>query len=528
VKITMKRQLIAVACATLLACVSPAQQEYVVETTDGRLRGQVQDDVVAFRGIPFAAPPVGELRWRAPQPPAAWDGIRDALEFGPGCPQGLMPGWDSETLVLAEDCLYLNVWAPSERGEELLPVMFWIHGGGFVNGRSSDPIIDGTALARNGVLVVSVNYRLGRFGFFAHPALTAEDADDGCLGNYGILDQIAALAWVRDNIEAFGGDPEQVTIFGNSAGGVSVHCLMTSPLARGLFARAIAQSGCGRSNAILPFPRLMAVDGRPSAESEGLAFAARHGIEGDGAEALAALRSLPAIDIVDGLNMHNQGSQGSSGPIVDGTVIRASTEDAYREGTQAPVPLIVGGTDADGFYPFFGGSRDQVFAPFGELRAEAEALYDPEGSGELRRYGTHADADLLFLEPARNVARQHAAHGHPAWVYRFSYVPESLRDSRIGAWHSTEIASLFDSHRFKFGQEPTKSDLQAATRFLAYWLAFARTGRPAPEGLPEWPRFDADDDVLLDFQSDVPVARPDPARDRLDLAEGVAATRGGD
>jgi len=530
----MKRELVTIAIVTLLANVSAALQEHVVvETTYGRLRGQVQDDVVAFLGIPFAAPPVGELRWRAPEPPATWDGIRDALEFGPACPQGLMPGMDSESLVLAEDCLYLNVWAPRERGEELLPVLFWIHGGGFVNGRSSDPTLDGTALARNDVLVVSVNYRLGRFGFFAHPALTAEDAADGRLGNYGILDQIAALAWVRDNVEGFGGDPEQVTIFGNSAGGVSVHCLMISPLATGLFARAIAQSGCGRINDILPFPRLTAAPGRPSAESEGLAWAARHGIEGAGvdggwAEALAALRALPATAVVDGLHMGTQRSQGSSGPIVDGNVIPAPTEEAYLDGIQAPVPLIVGGSDADGFYPFFGGNPDQVFAPFGELRAEAEALYDPDGSGELRRYGTYADGDLLFLEPARNVARQHAGHGHPTWLYRFSYVPESLRESRIGAWHSSDVAFVFDTHRLKFGQEPTENDLLAATRFRAYWLAFARTGRPAPEGLPAWPHFDADEDVLLDFQPEGPVARPDPARDRLDLAEEVADNRRGD
>jgi para-nitrobenzyl esterase len=496
----MRRKLTAVLLAALLALAPSAlREDAVVETTNGRLRGQIQDDVVAFL-------------------------VRDALEFGPSCPQGLMPGMDSENLVLAEDCLYLNVWTPRERGEELLPVLFWIHGGGFVNGGSSDPIANGAALAGNGVLVVSGNYRLGRFGFFAHPALTAEDADDGRLYNYGILDQIAALEWVRDNIEDFGGNPEQVTIFGNSSGGSSVLGLMISPLATGFFARAIAQSSFASPRNARVGPGTE----RLLAESLGLAFAARHGIEGNGAEALAALRSLPATDVVDGLHMGTQRSQGGSGPIVDGHVIPVPMWDAYLDGIQAPVPLIVGGNDADGFYPFFGGTRDQLFAGFGELRPEAEALYDPAGSGELHRYGTYVGADLMFLEPARNLARLHAAHGHPTWVYRFSYVPESLRESRIGAWHASEVPFLFDTHRIEFSQEPTENDSLAADRFRAYWLAFARTGRPAPEGLPMWPRFDADEDVLLDFLPAGPVARPDPARDRLDLAERVAESGRGD
>lgn len=211
-------------------------------------------------------------------------------------------------------------------------------------------------------------------------------------------------------------------------------------------------------------------------------------------------------------------AQPFTGPIVDGIVLPAPPEDAYAEGLDAAVPLIVGANDADGFYPFFRGTREQVFAPFGELREEAEALYDPDGEGGLRTAGTYGSADVLFLEPARNLARLHARH-HPTWEYRFSTVPEALRDSRIGAWHASERPFLFASLELGFGVEPTENDVRAGEVLRAYWLAFARTGRPAPEGLPEWPRFDAEEDALLDFLPEGPVARPDPARARLDFAE---------
>ena len=507
---------------------STAQQSGpVVETATGQVRGAIDGDVASFKGIPFAAPPIGDLRWRAPQPVEPWDGVREATEFGAHCPQA--PFFNQGTFGADpdEDCLYLNIWAPSEHNaENLLPVMFWIHGGGFVNGGTADPLSDGSKLAREGVVLVSANYRLGRFGFFAHPALTDENADDGRLGNYAIMDQIAALGWVRDNISAFGGDPDRVTIFGNSAGGSSVHCLMTAPLAHGLFAGAISQSGLGRSDEDgFPFRPLAAAFNTQSAEAEGLQFATKHGIEGDGPEALAALRALPAEEVVSGLHMGTRRSDAFGGPIVDGKVLPSSIEDAYANGRQARVPLIVGGNDADGFYPWGGGSRDQVFAQFGELRPEAEALYDPEGDEDLQRYGTYANADLLFLEPARNLARKHSATDYPTWVYRFSYVPESLREARIGAWHASECAFIFDTLTLSFAQEPTESDTLAASQLRSYWLAFARTGVPSPEGLPKWPRYDLDSDVLIDFQFKGPVIGPDPARERLDLAEAVAEDR---
>src|SRR6516225_7634296 len=247
-----------------------------VTIESGKLRGSSTDGVVSFKGIPFAAPPVGQLRWRAPQPVAPWSGVREATSFQSDCMQVPFPS-DAAPLGTkpAEDCLYLNVWKPDAATTDKLPVMVWIYGGGFVNGGSSPAVYDGSQFAKKGVVFVSFNYRLGRFGFFAHPALTRENAD-GLLGNYGFLDQIAALQWVQKNILAFGGDPGNVTIFGESAGGFSVHMLMGSPLAQGLFHKAIIESGGGRAN--LGGPRFLSTSlpgGPASAESYGIAFAKR-------------------------------------------------------------------------------------------------------------------------------------------------------------------------------------------------------------------------------------------------------------
>lgn len=506
----------------LTSVASAAQKPAVVETTSGKLRGAIEDGVASFKGIPFTAPPVGEHRWRAPQHVEAWEDVRDATEFGPSCPQL----WEGQTSG-AEDCLYLNVWAPAEVGDELLPVMFWIHGGGLTNGATDRPHLNGSGFVRQGMVFVSTSYRLGRFGFFAHPALTVENADDGRLGNYGIMDQIAALEWVRDNIAAFGGDPESVTIFGMSAGGVSVHHLMTAPLARDLFHRAISESGVGRSDCpVVPNLPLTAPEGEVSGESVGLRFAAQHGIEGEGPETLRALRALPATDIVGDLNMLTRFSQpDAANPMADGVVLPAHFEELYAAGKESPIPLIIGATDADGFYDVMGEPREQVLAQFGELRAEAEALYDPTGNTSLDRIGTLASADLLFLEPARHIARLHSEKGHPTYVYRFSYVLDAHRDNQVGAKHSQEVPFIFGTLTERFGVTPTENDRRVSEQIQDYWIAFARTGVPWPEGLPKWPRYDLESDVLIDFRLEGPVVGPDPARERLDLAEAVTVSR---
>jgi len=506
----------------LLASVGlAAQQGPVVQTSAGRVQGAVDDGVASFKGIPYAKPPVGELRWRAPQPPKAWDEVRDATEFGPACPQV----WEGRTFG-SEDCLYLNVWSPADPHDEPRPVLFWIHGGGYTNGATDEPALDGSGFARHGVIFVSAAYRLGRFGFFAHPALTAENANGGRLGNYAIMDQIAALEWVRDNIAAFGGDPENVTIGGMSAGGVSVHHLMTSPLARKLFHRAISESGGGRSDGfVLPTVPLKAPEGALSGEMAGSQFAASHGIEGEGPEALRALRGLPASDILGGLNMMTAFSQLFVTSMADGTVLLAPYEELYAAGKESPVPLIVGANDADGFHQGLGRTREQVLGQFGSLRAEAETLYDPTESTSLDRIRALAAADLMFLEPARHVARLHASNGHPTYGYRFSYVLEAFRGRQLGAMHSQEEPFVLGTLLERFGVTPTETDRRVSRQIQSYWLEFVRTGVPAPEGLPEWPRYDSEVDEIIDFQLEGPVIGPDPARDRLDLVEAVANDR---
>ena len=288
----------------------------VVHSDDGALRGQVNGDVAAFKGIPFARPPVGALRWRPPQRPVPWHGVRKAAAYGADCMQVPFPG-DAAPLGVtpAEDCLYLNVWTPAHFKGRNLPVMVWIYGGGFVNGGSSPPEYDGSAFARDGVVLVSFNYRLGNFGFFAHPALSAEQAG-GPLGNYGYMDQIAALRWVQRNVVAFGGDPRNVTVFGESAGGISVNALLTSPLAAGLFQKAVIESGAGRAG--LPAKPLSGA--ADSAEATGVALARSFGIEGRDAAALAKLRAIPAKMLLGNLNMATMGSNHNyvGGPIADG------------------------------------------------------------------------------------------------------------------------------------------------------------------------------------------------------------------
>lgn len=303
----------------------------------GRVRGVDDGQVAAFKGIPFAAPPVGDLRWRAPQPVPPWRDVLDASTFMADCAQAPFPSDAAPSgVAAAEDCLGINVWKPSSPASDTpLPVLVWIYGGGFVNGGSSPAIYDGSAFARRGVILVSFNYRLGRFGFFAHPALTAEARALGePVGNYAYLDQIAALKWVRDNIAAFGGNPGNVTLFGESAGGGSVMQLLATPAAAGLFQRASALSGSGRGSLLgaRPLSRASA-DGRPSAEAVGLAFARQNGIEGEGGEALAALRALPTETVVDGLNMATMGRAGETytgGPVLDGSIVDLSPQQALE------------------------------------------------------------------------------------------------------------------------------------------------------------------------------------------------------
>lgn len=498
----------------------------------GVLQGSSALDVTAFKGIPYAAPPTGDNRWRAPQPVLPWRGVRQATAFAPDCMQRPDPS-DAAPLGVtpAEDCLYLNVWAPSEaipdpqadRAPTHHPVLVWIHGGGYVNGGTSAPVYDGSAFARDGVILVSINYRLGRFGFFAHPALSHEQQQGQTPpGNYAIMDQLAALNWVQRNINAFGGDAGNVTIMGESAGGASVLDLTGIPTARGLFERAVVMSGGGRA-LMGPMPPLAGdTPEHPSAETIGENFARRHGIEGQDETALRALRHLPAEQVVDGLNMQTLMSPQPGprtwvgGPIRDGRLVSGEPERIYQSGLQQQVPMMIGTTDADlGFSA--ADSMNALFAPFGEDADQARALYDPEGSDDVQKVGQRVGMDRMMTESARFIADQVATSGEPVWRYLFSHVALEARDQWPGAVHASELPYLFRTLDSRF-EQLDDSDRATAWQLHRYVVNFARSGNPNGGGAPTWPLHTPLSNLMMDFTQDQgPVARQDPWQARLDL-----------
>jgi para-nitrobenzyl esterase len=494
----------------------------VVQLDSGRVKGVTVNGITSFKGIPYAAPPVGPLRWRAPQPVAPWSGVREAASYGNDCMKLPFPS-DAAPLGTkpAEDCLYANVWVPARPGARKLPVMVWIYGGGFVNGGSSPAVYDGSAFARLGVFFVSFNYRLVRFGFFGFPALSKEHPEEPH-GNYGYMDQIAALHWVQRNAAAFGGDPRNVTVFGESAGGGSVHMLLTSPLAKGLFHKAVIESGGGRTNLMGERYLDRAAGANPSVEQTGVVFAQANHIDGEDAAALAQLRALPAEAIVAGLNMASMFTKTYAGPMIDGRVVLESPAQAYAAGRGAKVPLMAGANSADiGFG--FAKTKDELFQRFGDDAARARAVYDPDGTRPLRALVQEVMADAMMVEPARYTVRTLAALGAPAWEYRFSYVTESMRKQWSGAPHATEIPFVFDTVEARYGQALAAADKAIAEAANAYWTNFAKTGNPNGPGLPHWPAYTAAKDELMDFTLAGPKAGPDAWKERLDVTEKAAA-----
>lgn len=496
-------------------------------TEAGTVSGASVAGVDAFRGIAFAAPPVGDLRWRAPQPVRPWQGVRNASAYADDCPQEPLPGIAAPLgAPLSEDCLYLNVWRPqhSAAGAKL-PVMVWIHGGGFVNGGASPAVFRGDAFARHGIVMVGIAYRVGRFGFFAHPALSAENKDGGQLGNYGYMDEIAALRWVQRNIAAFGGDPAQVTIFGESAGGSSVQMLLASPETKGLFIRAIVQSGGGRGN--LMGERYVTRDNgaTSSLETVGLAFARANGIVGTGPDALARLRALPVSAVVDGLNMATVARQQATygGPAVDGRIVVTAPDVAYGKGMQAHVPLIIGATSADLGHVAVP-DKEATFAPFGGRAAAARVAYDPDGKATVTDLAAAIGGDRTMVEPARHVATLFRRRGLPVWEFRFSYVADAIRTRfPAGAPHASDVPFAMATVRDRYGAATTARDEALGDTMNRYWANFAKTGNPNGPGLPAWPRYDPATDLLMDFAADGAArAKPDPRKARLDLVATIA------
>lgn len=473
-----------------------------VVTQSGSVVGVREGGVTVYKGIPFAAPPVGALRWVPPQPPLDWQGLRRADTFAPACLQtGVsMPG--ETPPAVSEDCLALNIWTPATRAGQRLPVLVWIHGGGYANGSAAMPLYWGDRLARQGIVVVTVAYRLGVFGFLAHPQLTAESARHGS-GNYGLMDQIAALQWVQKNIEAFGGDPARVTIAGQSAGAMSVSLLMASPRAKGLFHGAIGQSGGVFEPEQLAPSYLLA-----NAERDGEKYAASVG-----ANSLRELRALPAAVLM------TSAAAAISHPVIEPDVLPLTPYAAYRARQHNDVPLLIG-SNAEEARSLVDVSavKAATFAAdiersFGQLPPPLLAAYAYSTDAQAQQARLDFERDLRFGWDMWAWARLQALAGtQPVYFYRFAQHPPFPAGSPYANWgasHFAELWYMFD-HLDQANWRWSAADRRLARQMSGYWVNFVKRGDPSGKGLPEWPTYSGEGGAVMQLATPLAVQRHEP------------------
>ncbi len=493
-----------------------------VKTANGLVEGTASADgkIRVYKGVPYAAPPVGDLRWKAPQPAADWSGVRKATDFGARCMQApIYSDMIFRDKGPSEDCLYLNVWTPAANAEAKLPVMVWIYGGGFRAGASSEPRQDGEHLAAKGVVVVSMNYRLGVFGFFSHPDLAKETAT-GSAGNYGLMDQAAALGWVQRNIEAFGGDPEKVTIFGESAGSFSVSALLASPLTSGLFHRAVGESGAY-------FGATLAARSLKDTEATDVKFA-----ESIGASTLAALRAKPAAELL-------QAATAQKGerfvPNVDGAFLPEDVYSIYAEGRQRHVPLLAGWNADEGSYHAIFGKEDvtvanyvaRVHALYGDKAEEVLKAYPAANDDQAKRAAQDLASDrFIGYSTWKWIEMQGATGASPVFRYHFEDAAPVAASNKSadaawrGAYHSSEIEFVFGNLAYK--DLPWRpEDRKLSEQMSSYWTNFAKTGNPNSAELPRWPAYEKSEGYQVMHLKANPQATPEEHRARYEVLDAM-------
>lgn len=475
----------------------------------GELEGVRENNLNVFKGIPYAAPPVGELRWREPQPVAAWNDVRQANAFGNVC---IQPTSTGEAIAIpgsqSEDCLYLNVWTPNTDSSAKLPVMFWIHGGALITGASSVPLYDGGPFSSRGAVFVSINYRLGPLGFFSHPALDKEYPNG--FVNFGLLDQIAALKWVQQNIASFGGDPSNVMIFGESAGSQSVLTLFASPLARGLFAKGVAESAYG-----IPSHT------RTQARNAGIQVASAVGLNG----AEATLKELRDVSAEKLAPLNKKGMSLAPVFVVGDTAVPEPILDVFQKGNEAPVPLIIGNNSDEATVAIlFGIDPAKLIEKMGLLKIAVKPLFpDAKDDNQL---GRELIRDLIFTAFAKRMADYHAVRA-PTWRYYFSYVPQNSRGKEPGVPHGGEIVFVMGTGDIaaQYKDIWTDTDRAMSKRVQDYWFEFARTSKPESSGEPTWTQASNTSDETMEFGNTIALQK-NMFKTRLDVLIDLLSVMG--